>query len=121
MTRAALQQEVTIELAERDSLIDEAAVLFSEFAKQLYGPEREAYLRFEPGQSSLKIVPHIASDNSRGIGSMVMFCFAVVLGLQRADVSLTRHAVSSSMDSAHRIPAHRMPARRTASPLTAPR
>jgi uncharacterized protein YydD (DUF2326 family) len=79
--RAALQQEVTIELAERDSVIDEAAVLFSEFAKQLYGPEREAYLRFEPGQSSLKIVPHIASDNSRGIGSMVMFCFDLTVAV----------------------------------------
>jgi uncharacterized protein YydD (DUF2326 family) len=68
-------------IEERRGFIDEATVLFSEYAKALYAPDRSAYLRFESGETSLRIEPHIDSDNSAGIGSMVIFCFDLVLSV----------------------------------------
>jgi uncharacterized protein YydD (DUF2326 family) len=63
------------DIDERRAFVDEATILFAEFAKELYGPERTAYLRFEAAPSNLRIEPHIQSDNSGGISSMVIFCF----------------------------------------------
>lgn len=38
------------DLEERREFIDEATVLFSEFARRLYGADRTAYLKFEAGE-----------------------------------------------------------------------
>ncbi|WP_345633887.1 ABC-three component system protein [Rugosimonospora acidiphila] len=79
--RVVLQQEMDTDIGERQHVVNEAVVLFAEYAKTLYGDDREAYLRFGPGESSLKIDPHIASDNSGGIGSMVIFCFDLTVAV----------------------------------------
>jgi len=79
--RIALQQATEVDIDERRRIVDEAVVLFAEFAQTLYGKGREAYLRFSPGDSSLRIDPHIASDNSGGIGNMVIFCFDLAVAV----------------------------------------
>ncbi|MFF1615360.1 ABC-three component system protein [Amycolatopsis sp. NPDC058278] len=79
--RLTLQQEMDRDIEDRRGYIDEATVLFSEFARSLYGPDRTAYLRFEAGDKSLRINPHIDSDNSVGISSMVIFCFDLTLAV----------------------------------------
>ncbi|WP_018908085.1 ABC-three component system protein [Salinispora arenicola] len=79
--RIALQQATEADIDECRRIVDEAVVLFAEFAQTLYGEGREAYLRFSPGDSSLRIDPHIASDNSGGIGNMVIFCFDLTVAV----------------------------------------
>lgn len=79
--RLTLQQEMDRDIEERRGFIDEATVLFSELAGRLYGGDRTAYLRFEAGDKSLHIQPHIDSDNSAGIGSMVIFCFDLTVSV----------------------------------------
>ncbi len=79
--RLTLQQEMDRDIEDRRGQIDEATVLFSEFARRLYGSGRTAYLRFEAGDKSLRINPHIDSDNSTGIGSMVVFCFDLAVNV----------------------------------------
>jgi uncharacterized protein YydD (DUF2326 family) len=79
--RIALQQEMEADIDERRRIVDEAVVLFADYAHTLYGDSREAYLRFGPGDSSLRIDPHIASDNSGGISNMVIFCFDLTVAV----------------------------------------
>lgn len=79
--RLVLQQEMEADIDERRRIVDEAVVLFAEYAHTLYGESREAYLRFGPGEGSLRIDPHIASDNSGGISSMVIFCFDLTVAV----------------------------------------
>jgi len=77
--RFTLQQEMDRDIEERRGFIDEATVLFSELARRLYGGDRTAYLKFEAGDRSLRIQPHIDTDDSAGIGSMVIFCFDLTI------------------------------------------
>ncbi|NUL03137.1 DUF2326 domain-containing protein [Streptomyces lunaelactis] len=79
--RVDLQRALKNDLGERARQTGEATVLFSEFAQRLYGPGRQAYLEFDAGPSSLKIVPHVDSDDSRGIGNMVIFCFDLTMAV----------------------------------------
>jgi uncharacterized protein YydD (DUF2326 family) len=79
--RLTLQREIASDIDERRHITDEAVVLFAEYAQTLYGDGREAYLRFGPGKSSLRIDPHIASDSSGGIGNMVIFCFDLTMAV----------------------------------------
>jgi uncharacterized protein YydD (DUF2326 family) len=69
------------DIEDRRGFVDEATVLFSEFAQRLYGLDRTAYLRFEAGEKSLRIDPHIDSDSSAGISSMVIFCFDLTVSV----------------------------------------
>ncbi|MGO4417769.1 ABC-three component system protein, partial [Streptomyces sp. MCAF7] len=79
--RLQLQQAVTTDLDERAEQTSEATLLFSQYAQRLYGEGREAYLAIEAGPSSLQIRPHIHSDDSRGIGNMVIFCFDLTIAV----------------------------------------
>lgn len=79
--RVGLQQEMETDIGERRQLVNEAVVLFARYAQALYGAGREAYLRIGPGETSLKIETHIASDNSGGIGNMVIFCFDLTVAV----------------------------------------
>ncbi|MDP9795980.1 uncharacterized protein YydD (DUF2326 family) [Catenuloplanes nepalensis] len=79
--RLSLQDEMNRDIEDRRGFVDEATVLFSDFARALYGSDRSAYLRFEAAPNSLRIEPHIQSDNSGGIGSMVIFCFDLTLAV----------------------------------------
>lgn len=79
--RLTLQQEMERDIETRRGFIDEATVLFSEFAQRLYGPDRTAYLKFEASEKRLSIQPHIDSDSSGGIGSMVIFCFDLAVSI----------------------------------------
>jgi uncharacterized protein YydD (DUF2326 family) len=79
--RLQLQQAVTTDLDERAEQTAEATLLFSQYAQRLYGQGREAYLAIEAGPNSLQIRPHIHSDDSRGISSMVIFCFDLTLAV----------------------------------------
>ncbi|MEU5611302.1 ABC-three component system protein [Streptomyces sparsogenes] len=79
--RLQLQQAVTTDLDERAEQTTEATLLFSQYAQRLYGEGREAYLAIEAGPSSLQIRPHIHSDDSRGIGNMVIFCFDLTIAV----------------------------------------
>lgn len=74
-SKLQLRQEIADDLSERREQTSEATVLFNEFAQRLYSEARGAYLAIDPGPSSLKIIPRIDSDNSRGIGNMAIFCF----------------------------------------------
>ncbi|GGO55432.1 hypothetical protein GCM10012287_46690 [Streptomyces daqingensis] len=78
--RLQQQQAVETDLNERREQQAEATLLFSRFARELYG-ERDAYLRIEAGRENLQITPYIRSDNSRGIGNMVIFCFDLALSV----------------------------------------
>ncbi|MFD7963001.1 ABC-three component system protein [Streptomyces zaomyceticus] len=78
--RLQQQQAVATDLNERRGQQAEATLLFSRFARELYG-EREAYLRIEAGRENLQITPFIRSDNSRGIGNMVIFCFDLAIAV----------------------------------------
>ncbi len=79
--RLILQQEMDRDIEARRSFVDDATILFSEFAQRLYGSDRTAYLRFEASDTSLRIQPHIDSDQSAGIGSMVIFCFDLTVSV----------------------------------------
>ncbi|MFJ2650471.1 ABC-three component system protein [Streptomyces sp. NPDC087420] len=79
--RLDLQRALKDDLDERAMQTSEATVLFSEFAQRLYGSGRQAYLEFDAGPSSLRIVPHVDSDDSRGIGNMVIFCFDLTVAV----------------------------------------
>src|SRR5690606_10407494 len=79
--RLALQEAMNADLDERASAVNEATILFSEFAQQLYGSGRHAYLRFDAGPNSLRIEPKIETDASAGIGSMVIFCFDLTVAV----------------------------------------
>lgn len=80
-TRLELQDEMTRDLDGREAQTAEATLLFGEFAQHLYGEGRSAYLAIDAGRNSLKIVPRIDSDESRGIGNMVIFCFDLTLAV----------------------------------------
>ncbi|WP_199433872.1 ABC-three component system protein [Qaidamihabitans albus] len=79
--RAQVESQMRADLVERDSIIDEISVRFREYAVRLYGPGRSAYLEIEPTSSALRVVPHIDSQDSRGIGNMVMFCFDLTVAV----------------------------------------
>ncbi|GGS40147.1 hypothetical protein IX27_19640 [Streptomyces sp. JS01] len=79
--RLQLQQAVSTDLDERFEHTSEATLLFSQYAQRLYGQGREAYLAIEAGPNSLQIRPHIHSDDSRGISSMVIFCFDLTVAV----------------------------------------
>ncbi|MFI0592397.1 ABC-three component system protein [Streptomyces griseus] len=79
--RIQLQQAVSTDLDERFEHTSEATLLFSQYAQRLYGQGREAYLAIEAGPNSLQIRPHIHSDDSRGISSMVIFCFDLTVAV----------------------------------------
>ncbi|MEV7124982.1 DUF2326 domain-containing protein [Streptomyces sp. NPDC093260] len=87
---------------ERAARTSKATVPFSEFARRLYGSGRQAYLSFDAGPRSLRIVPHLDGDDSWGIGSMVIFCFDLTMA-----VVAHRHGrgpdflVHDSCDDAH--------------------
>jgi uncharacterized protein YydD (DUF2326 family) len=79
--RAELQQEIRVDLNERDSRLRRATLLFDQYAQRLYGRGREGYLIIEPGPSSLKITPRIETDESHGIGHMSIFCFDLTVAV----------------------------------------
>ncbi len=79
--RARIQQELLTDLDERERQTSEATRLFLSYAQALYGDGREAYLAFRPTTNSLKIEPRIDSDDSRGIGNMVVFCFDLTVAV----------------------------------------
>ncbi|MGA5036189.1 ABC-three component system protein [Streptomyces capoamus] len=79
--RAQLRRDVSMDLSERNARIDRAIRLFSTYAQQIYGDMRDAWLSISAGQKSLQIEPHIASDGSRGISQMKIFCFDLTLAV----------------------------------------
>lgn len=78
--RIELQQSMETDLDERGQQTREATLLFSRFAQALYGT-REAFLAIQAGRESLTITPRIDSDDSRGIGNMVIFCFDLTIAV----------------------------------------
>ncbi|WP_460303053.1 ABC-three component system protein [Actinocorallia aurea] len=79
--RVELEEQMSADLEDRQARISEATLLFDEFAKQLYGDERSGYLAINAGRNSIKISPRIDSDDSRGIGNMVIFCFDLTVAV----------------------------------------
>lgn len=79
--RIRLQAEINADLAERPEQLGQATLLFNDYARRLYSSTRRAYLSIEEGRSSLKIEPKIDSDESQGIGKMVIFCFDLVIAV----------------------------------------
>ncbi|GAA2543570.1 hypothetical protein GCM10010423_48220 [Streptomyces levis] len=79
--RAQLRRDVSMDLSERNARIDRAIRLFSTYAQQIYGDMRDAWLSISAGQKSLQVEPHIASDGSRGISQMKIFCFDLTLAV----------------------------------------
>ena len=70
-----------MDLRERENIINNVNIRFLEYATRLYGSGREAYLDIDATNSHLKIVPHIDSKDSRGIGNMVIFCFDLTVAV----------------------------------------
>jgi uncharacterized protein YydD (DUF2326 family) len=79
--RSQLEAETRMDLREREQIINDVNVRFLEYATRLYGSGREAYLDIDPTATHLKIVPHIDSKDSRGIGNMVIFCFDLTVAV----------------------------------------
>ncbi|GAA1664221.1 hypothetical protein GCM10009733_072470 [Nonomuraea maheshkhaliensis] len=79
--RVQIEDEMAADLEDRATQSSEATLLFDQFAKKLYGEQRAGYLAIEAGRNSLKITPRIDDDDSRGIGSMVIFCFDLTLAV----------------------------------------
>lgn len=79
--RGRLEAEIRLDLVERDSTINDVNLRFLAYANRLYGSNREAYLEIDPAPTSLKISPHIDSQDSRGIGNMVIFCFDLAVAV----------------------------------------
>lgn len=79
--RVELQERMSADLLERETIVNEATVLFSDYARALYGEDRSAYLVISAEESGVKFSPHIQSDESQGISSMVIFCFDVTMAV----------------------------------------
>ncbi|MEV0535577.1 ABC-three component system protein [Kitasatospora sp. NPDC050463] len=80
--RARLQQEMAVDLEDRQLQTAEATLLFAEYAQRLYGQDRRrGYLAIDAASNSLTVIPRIDSDESRGIGNMVIFCFDLMLAV----------------------------------------
>ncbi len=79
--RVELQTAISADLDDRSSIVRDATVLFSTFASRLYEGSRNPYLEFEGGTSSLEIRPHIDTDDGRGVGNMVIFCFDLTVAV----------------------------------------
>lgn len=79
--RAELSRDMNTDLSERAAQVTEASNLFTQFARHLYGDRREAFLIIEAKETSLRIDPHIAEDDSTGIGNMKIFCFDLAMAV----------------------------------------
>lgn len=79
--RVEIEEQMVEDLQEREAQTSEATLLFDAFAKRLYGEERGGYLAMDAGRNSLRITPRIHSDDSRGIGNMVIFCFDLTMAV----------------------------------------
>lgn len=73
-----LRQRVHADLRSRESYVAEASHLFTDYARQIYSSDREAYLTIKEGDRNLLIDPHIQNQDSNGIGNMRMLCFDLV-------------------------------------------
>ncbi|MFC3494427.1 ABC-three component system protein [Glycomyces rhizosphaerae] len=73
-----LKSRVHEDLRERDSYRSEASNLFTDYARRIYSRTREAYLTINEGEKNLDIRPHIANQESNGIGNMRVLCFDLV-------------------------------------------
>ena len=69
------------DLQERDPITADANALFNQYARRLYGEGRNPYLAFIPGRQRMRIETHIDDADSRGIQSMVIFCFDLTLAV----------------------------------------
>jgi uncharacterized protein YydD (DUF2326 family) len=56
-------------------------VTYADYARALYGEDRQAYLVIGADESGVKFSPHIESDDSQGISSMVIFCFDLTMAV----------------------------------------
>ena len=79
--RVELQDRMSTDLSEREAAVTEATVLFSDYARALYGDDRTAYLVISADESGVRFSPHIESDESQGISSMVIFCFDLAMAV----------------------------------------
>jgi uncharacterized protein YydD (DUF2326 family) len=79
--RVELQARMSADLSERESAVNLATVLYAEYARALYGEDRKAYLVISADESGVRFVPHIESDESQGISSMVIFCFDLAMAV----------------------------------------
>jgi uncharacterized protein YydD (DUF2326 family) len=77
--RVELQERMSVDLSERHTAVDQSTVLFSNYARALYGEDRSAYLVISADESGVRFSPHIESDESQGISSMVIFCFDLTM------------------------------------------
>ncbi|MEU9888463.1 ABC-three component system protein [Sphaerisporangium sp. NPDC051011] len=73
--RLELEQEMIVDLEDRDAATREANALFNRYARRLYGDGKNPYLAFSPTKQRMRIEPKIEDDGSRGIHNMVIFCF----------------------------------------------
>ena len=79
--RNVLESEMRTDIRERDRQVADITLLFLRYAQRLYGDGRSAYFEFDPTPTQLRIIPHIDSKDSRGIGNMVIFCFDLTLAV----------------------------------------
>lgn len=79
--RVELQERTSADLAEREAAVNLATVLYSDYARALYGEGRQAYLVISADESGIRFLPHIESDESQGITNMVIFCFDLAMAV----------------------------------------
>ena len=60
--RVELQGRMSADLSEREAAVTEATVLFSDYARALYGDDRVAYLVISADESGVRFSPQIESD-----------------------------------------------------------
>lgn len=76
-----LKHNIAASLRDYDAVAQEANLLFSSYAAQLYGTDRDAYLGFSAEPGGLNIQPHIESGRGRGVGNMVIFCLDLTVAV----------------------------------------
>jgi uncharacterized protein YydD (DUF2326 family) len=79
--RLEIQGAMQLDLQERRSVVEDAVLLYSHYATQLYGHDRRVHLEFDPQLTCLRIEPGIDQDESHGIGNMATFCFDLTLAV----------------------------------------
>lgn len=79
--RVELQERMTADLAEREAAVNAATLTYANYAHALYGEDKPAYLVIAADQTTIRFSPHIESDDSQGIGNMVIFCFDLTMAV----------------------------------------
>ena len=79
--RRQFMERLRQDFHERSSTLEEAIVLFEELSEALYEQERSGHLTIDSTSNGPTFEVHIDAERSRGITSMQVFCFDMMLAI----------------------------------------